>query len=157
MNNLKSQSNDHIVKCLIYIILSSFAQQFWSKKIKERLLNLKRKASRQERKKFEDQGGVVVKGKPGRKSKAQQQKYSVVPAIPEGETKETIDDMRKSLKELSKSGSSDRAKLKQLMDGTYCERRRAVLVDNIRVWELLKEYPPWKENKGQEVNILFLL
>lgn len=154
-SNTSQAERDHVAICLIkkYPFLSGSygaGHQYWSKKIKERLLNLKRKVSRAEKKKFQEQGVEIPKGKPGRKRKSKQgeQIYTAVPAIPEGETEETIEMVHQELKDLCKSGRGDLNKINQLMDATFPKRRRDILTKNLRVWDLLKQYPPLQEKKG---------
>jgi hypothetical protein len=72
--------------------------------------------------------------------------------MPEGDTPETIAEMQKELKELCKSGSSDRDKIRQLMESTFPQRRRDVLTLNVKVLDLVKQYPPLEERKGTEAS-----
>ena len=51
-----------------------------------------KKLVKDEKKRLEEEGIVVKKGKPGRKRK--QANYSTVPAIPKGEAEETIEEHR---------------------------------------------------------------
>jgi len=44
-----------------------------------------------------------------------------------------------------------------LMDATFPLRRREILTNNLRVWKLLKEYPPLENGNGNEVIKTFLV
>lgn len=94
---------------------------------------------------------ATVKGKPGRKK--QQSATSIVPAIPDGETAETPEEKKKLLQESCQESSSDLKLLRQLMNSTFPLRRREVLLTNVRVWKLLKEYPPLESSTGSEVSL----
>ena len=54
--------------------------QFWAKKIQERVLNVRRRAARNENGKYLDEGIVILKCKPGRKKT--KVKYTL-PSLPE--------------------------------------------------------------------------
>lgn len=74
---------DYIAISLIrqYPFLSEYigpGYKFWSKKIKDRLMNLRKKFLKDERKKLQEQGIQVPKTKTGRKRKAQQQELGDV-------------------------------------------------------------------------------
>lgn len=133
------------------ISLYLFLQQFWSMKINERILNVVRSSRRKERQNFQAQDIELPKSKPGRKRKSIEW-FLAVPAIPEGETVETLETQRGELGELCKSRrEQDKSKVKSLMSDTYPLRRQDVLTKNLRVWELLKQYPPLKDDKGIQV------
>jgi hypothetical protein len=63
--------------CLIHL------QQLWATKIEERVLNLRR-ASRNNKRKYLEEGIVIPKGKSGRK-RSRKQAMVALPSIPEGE------------------------------------------------------------------------
>ena len=118
-----------------------YEQQFWAKKIEDRILNLRRRDARNERK---DDGVFLPKGKPGRKKK--ERKGETV-----GETPETIELQRKKLLAIHKKGVYDLKEVAVLMDNTFAQRRRDVLVNDTRVWKLLQDYPVLKDNRGTQV------
>jgi hypothetical protein len=122
----------------------------WAKKIEERILNVKRRASRNERKQLKEQGVLVPKGKAGRKKKSPT--TTAVPEMPEGETVESLEVQQKELQQLSKKTPPDLHKIRELMDSTFPKRRMEVLKDDVRVWKLLINYPPLKEYKGNEAS-----
>jgi hypothetical protein len=130
-------------------------QQIWANKIEERVLNLRRRASRNNKRKCLEEGVVIPKGKPGRKRSKKQATVSF-PSIPERETEETIKAQKKLLVEMFNNGSQDLTKVKVLMDNTFPQRRREVLISNVRVWKLLNEYPFFKNGKGVEVSCLLI-
>ena len=116
-----------------------------------RIHNINKKANKGAKKllyQLDDDDAVKVKC--GRKKV--QSPASTIPAIPDGETDDTLDEQKKELKELCSRGSPDLRKVKQLMDATFPIRRKSILTDNMRVWELLKDYPPLEFNSGSEVN-----
>ena len=125
-------------------------QQFWAKKNQERVLNLRRRSARNEKRKFLDEGIVIPKGKPGRK-KTKVAVVDVLPPFPDGETDETLEEQRKQLVQLYNHGSQDLRKVKVLMDNTFPKRRRDVVEHNTRVWKILHDYPFLKNAKGIEV------
>ena len=43
------------------------------------------------------------------------------------------------------------------MDTTFPFRRRDVLLNNVRVWKLLKEYPPLENGNGSEVSVSLVM
>lgn len=98
---------------------------------------------------LEAKGIVVPKGKPGRKKK--QGKNISVPAIPDGETNETLEIQRQTLVEMFRKCTHDPVQVKVLMDNTYPKRRRDILLENTRVWKLLQDYPFLKDDKGIQV------
>lgn len=124
-------------------------QQFWAKKIQERVLNLRRRSARNEKRKFLEEGIVIPKGKPGRKKT---KIVSTLPSFPEGETEETLEEQRKQLVQMSNQGSQDLTRIKVLMDNTFAKRRRDVLLNDTRVWMIVRDYPFLKNSKGVEVN-----
>lgn len=91
----------------------------------------------------------MPKGKPGRKKK--ERKGDALPAIPDGETPETIESQRRKLVAIHNNGVYDLKQVAMLMDNTFTQRRRDVLVNNTRVWKLLQDYPVLKDNKGIQV------
>ena len=119
----------------------------WAKKIQERLLNVRKRSARHEKKKLVDTNSEkVTKGKPGRKKKIT--KKSAIPAILHGETEETMESQRLQMVDVFQRGTCDLTQVKLLMDNTFPMRRRDVLVNNTRVWEMLKNYPLLKDDKG---------
>lgn len=125
-------------------------QQIWVKKIQDRVLNMRRRSARNEKRRFLEEGVVIPKGKPGRKKTKKDNQISL-PSIPDGETEETLENQRKQLVEMFNQGSHDLVKIKVLMDNTFPQRRRDVLVSNTRVWKLLHDYPFLKNARGVEV------
>ena len=93
----------------------------------------------------------MPKGKPGRKKK--ERKADALPDIPDGETPETIELQRKKLLAIHNNGVYDLKQVAILMENTFAQRRRDVLVNNTRVWKLLQDYPILKDNKGIQVFI----
>ncbi len=130
-------------------------QQIWANKIADRVLNLRRRAARNDKRKYLEEGVVIPKGKPGRKRSKKESTVSL-PSIPEGETEATIEAQRKQLLEMFNAGSQDLTKVHVLMDNTFAQRRREVLVSNTRVWKLLNDYPFFKNCKGVEVSFLLI-
>lgn len=126
-----------------------YEQQFWAKKIEDRILNLRRRDARNERKRMQDDGVVLPKGKPERKKK--ERKGDALPDIPVGETPETIELQRKKLLAIHNKGVYDLKQVAVLMDNTFAQRRRDVLVNDTRVWKLLQDYPVLKDNRGTQV------
>lgn len=124
-------------------------QQFWAKKIQERVLNLRRRLARNEKRKFLEEGIVIPKGKPGRKKT---KIVSTLPIYPDGETEETLEEQRKQLAQMFDQGSQDLARIKVLMDNTFARRRRDVLLNDTRVWMIVRDYPFLKNGKGVEVS-----
>lgn len=49
-------------------------------------------------------------------------------------------------------GSQDLARIKVLMDNTFARRRRDVLLNDTRVWMIVRDYPFLKNGKGVEVS-----
>ena len=103
-------------------------------------------------KKFHQQEGLEVpKGKPGQKKKATHPS-AVIPAIPEGVTEETYAERRKRINdEWSKKSNKDYNLIKGLMGDTYPMRRREILTKNLRVWEILDQFPIFASKSGSEV------
>lgn len=126
-------------------------QQVWVAKIQERILNLRRRAARHEKRKFLEEGVVIPKGKSGRK-KAKKDKRVELPSLPEGETDETLEVQRIQLVQMFNEGSKDLTRVKVLMDNTFPKRRRDVLLTHARVWKLVKDYPFLKQ--GNEVSFV---
>ena len=122
-------------------------QQFWAKKIQESVLNLRRRAARNEKRKYLDEGIVIPKGKPGRKKTK-----TTLPSLPEGETEETLEEQRRKLIHLFNNGSQDFQKVKVLMDNTFTKRRQDVIINDARVWKIIRDYPFLKNAKGVEVS-----
>ena len=135
------------IKICIHIlhVISFTLQQHWAKKIGERLPNIRRRISRNERKTH----GVVTKGRPGRKKK---NVHVIVPSIPDGETVETLETQKKELIEMYRKGSNQLSKVEVLMDNTFPIRRQTVLVEDTRVWQLLQQYPFFRDDKGVQVS-----
>ena len=94
---------------------------------------------------MQDDGIVLPKGKPGRKKK--ERKGDAFPDIPDGETPETIELQRKTLLAIHNKG----VYVAILMNNTFAQRRRDVLVNDTRVWKLLQDYPVLKDNKRIQV------
>ena len=119
--------------------------------MKDRFENLNKKKNK-EMKKFHQQEGLEVpKGKPGRKKKATHPS-AVIPAIPEGVTEETYAEQRKRINdEWSKKSNKDYNLIKGLMGDTYPMRRREILTKNLRVWEILDQFPIFASKSGSEV------
>lgn len=130
----------------IYIL-----QQVWAKKIEERILNVKRKASRNKRKEMELSGIEVVKQKPGRKSRTGK-KMVEVPAFPLEETEASLEEHHKELEALTKTKPFHVHRARQLMELTYPLRRREIVINNSHVWQIMKQYPCLAENRGAEVS-----
>lgn len=97
---------------------------------------------------------VIPKGKPGRKKRKAQ--TTALPSIPEGETEETLEAQQKVLVGMWRDGKHDLPRVKALMDNTFAKRRREVLINNLRVWQLLNKYPFLKDCKGVEVSCLLM-
>lgn len=112
------------------------------------MLNLRRRAARNDRKRYQEDGVVLPKGKPGRKKAV---KGVIIPAIPDGETEETIETQRKELVEMHKNGTRDLLRIRMLMDNTFAKRRRDVLINSTRVWQLLQQYPCLKNGTGTQI------
>ncbi|CAB3998229.1 Hypothetical predicted protein [Paramuricea clavata] len=123
--------------------------QFWANKIKDRLLNITRKSSRENKKMIESTGQQYQKAKPGRKRKSDEALN--LPEMPEGETDETIQEHLTSLQAFCKTGKQDVLLVRQLMDVTFPKRRRDIIENNERVWKVVKDYPPLTKGKGNEV------
>jgi len=116
-----------------------------------RIHNINKKANKGAKKLlYQSDDDAVVKVKCGRKKV--QSPMSTIPAIPDGETDDSLNEQKKELKELCLRGSPDLRKVKHLMDTTFPIRRKSILTANMRVWELLKDYPPLEFNSGSEVN-----
>ena len=113
------------------------------------MLNLRRRSARNEKRKLLAEGIVVPKGKPGRK------KTKIAPALPqfpEGETEETLNEQRKQLVKMCSQGSQDLVRVKALMDNAFAKRRKDIILNDTRVWMILRDYPVLKNGKGVEVN-----
>ena len=110
------------------------------------------KKKNKEMKKFHRQEGVEVpKREPGQKKKATHPS-AVIPAIPEGVTEDTYTDQRKrTTDEWSKKSNKDYNLIKDLMNDTYPMRRREILTKNLRVWEILDQFPNFASKSGGEV------
>ena len=114
--------------------------------------NIKKKPNKGAKKLlYQSDDDTVVKVKCGRKRA--QSPTTIIPAIPDGETDDTLDEQKKELQELCSRGSPDVRKVRHLMDTTIPIRRERVVTENVRVWELVKEYLPLEFNSGSEVNI----
>jgi hypothetical protein len=101
-----------------------------------------------------EDGVKVPKGKPGRKRNIA--KHMEIPAIPDGESVATLQFQQKDLKEACETGQKDLQYQRQMMDNTFPLRRREVVLEDVRVWKLLKEYPPLAEGQGNEASIPLL-
>ncbi|XP_046864437.1 uncharacterized protein LOC124458470 [Xenia sp. Carnegie-2017] len=123
--------------------------QLWANKIADRVLSLRRRASQAQKRKRLEEGVLIPKGKPGRKSK--KSACNSLPSLPEGETKAAIVIQQKQLVEMFNIGSQDLSKINVLMNNTFAHRRRDILVNNTRVWKLLHDYPFFKHTKGVEL------
>ena len=108
---------------------------------------MRRRAARNEKRKYLDEGIVIPKGKPGRKKTK-----ATLPSLPEGETEETSEEQRKKLIHLFNNGSQDFQKVKVLMDNTFAKRRQDVIKNDARVWKIVRDYPFLKNAKGVEVS-----
>ena len=116
-----------------------------------RIHNTKKKATKGAKKLlYQSDDDAVVEVKCGRKKA--QSPTSTIPAIPDGETDDTLHEQKKELKELCSRGSPDLRKVKHLMDTTFPIGRKSIITENKRVWELGKDYPPLEFNSGSEVN-----
>lgn len=115
-----------------------------------RVANLNKRANSQAKKKlYQEVGEVQPKGKPGRKKKAGLS--AVIPGIPEGETEDTIQEAIVQLKACKKD-NPDLVQIRQLIDNTFCLRRRYVLSGSSEfIPNVLKEYSPLKDPRGTEV------
>ncbi|XP_028408234.1 uncharacterized protein LOC114530819 [Dendronephthya gigantea] len=153
-NNTSSHERNHVALLLVQkypFLKGSFGtgHQFWAKKIEHRILSHRRRDARNERKRLQEHGVVLPKGKPGRKKK--KRKEDPLPTIPDGETPETMESQRKKLLAIHSNGVYDLKQVAMLMDNTFAQRRREVLVNDTRVWKLLQDYPGLKDNKGIQV------
>ena len=118
--------------------------------------NLNKRASKARKELYQAEGEPVpLKGKPGRKKK--QLAATIAPTLPDGQTSEALEEQKKQIVECCQEGSPDLRLVHQLMDSTFPLRRREVLLNNARVWELLKEYPPLGNSIGTEVSLPTLL
>lgn len=105
---------------------------------------MRKRSARHEKRKFQEQGVPVSKGKPGCKKVSS--KKPIIRIIPDGETEETLENQRKKLVEMYRKGTQDLSQVKLLMDNTFSKRRRDVLLG--RVWKVLQDYPFLKDDKG---------
>ena len=112
---------------------------------------------RRKRLSLQEQGISVPKGKPGRKKA--EKLSAVVPAVPEGESEDTLRELQQELLQLCKKGQPNAANIKTLMEATFPLRRKATLTSNLRVWEVLKAYPPLggNNNNGARVSDIVLI
>ena len=116
------------------------------------MANLNKWANKARKEPYQIEGEPVPsKGKPGRKKK--QSAATIVPALPDGETSEALEEQKKQIVACCQEGSPDLHLVYQLMDTTFPLRRREVLLNNARVWELRKEYPPLGNSTGTEVSL----
>ena len=116
-----------------------------------RIHNINKKAKKGAKKLlYQSDDDAIAKVKCRRK-KAQSPTTTII-AIPDGETGNTLDEQEKGVKRAVLQGSPDLRKVKHLMDTTFPIRRKSILTENMRVWELVKEYPPLEFNYGGEVN-----
>jgi len=127
--------------------------QIWSKKIMNRMANLNKRANKQGKQLFQSEGepatSSAAKGKPGRKK--QVLAANIIPGIPDGETVDTLQDQKQQIQQKCREGSPDLSTIRMLMDATFPLRRREILTNNLRVWKLLKEYPPLENGNGNEI------
>ncbi|XP_046861837.1 uncharacterized protein LOC124455172 isoform X2 [Xenia sp. Carnegie-2017] len=105
--------------------------QLWANKIADRVLNLRRRASQAQKRKRLEEGVLIPKGKPGRKSK--KSACNSLPSLPEGETEAAIVIQQKQLVEMFNIGSQDLSKINVLMNNTFAHRRRDILVNNTKL------------------------
>ena len=116
-----------------------------------RIHNINKKAKKGAKKLlYQSDDDAIVKVKCRRKKA--QSPTTIITAIPDWETGETLDEQKKGVKRAVLQGSPDLRKVKHLMDTTFPIRRKSILRENMRVWELVKEYPPLEFNYGGEVN-----
>jgi len=80
---------------------------------------------------------AIVKVKRGRKKA--QSPTTTIAAIPDVETGDTLDEQKKGVKTAVFKGSPDLRKVNHLMDTTFPIRRKSILTENMRVWELVNE------------------
>ena len=130
-------------------------QQVWVTKIQERVLNLRRRAAKHEKRKLLEEGVVVPKGKAGRK-KMKQEEREELPMLPEGETEKTLEAHRNQLVQMFNEGSKDLTKVKVLMENTFPKRRKDVVVNHTRVWKLVKDYP-YLKHSSEVSSLKFIL
>lgn len=125
-------------------------QSFWAKEIKDRFGNINKKRNREIKKRLQQEGVSVPKGKPGRKKKAGHP-AAVIPGIPEGVTDDTYQQQKQTMVSEWKKARKDQNLIRELMASTFPMRRREILTENIRVWKLLQEFPIFGSNSGSEV------
>lgn len=94
---------------------------------------------------------VVVEVKCGRKKV--QFLIVIILVILDGEIDDILYEQKKELKELCLRGLFDLRKVKYLMDIMFFIRRKSILIENMRVWEFVKDYLLFEFNFGSEVNV----
>ena len=118
--------------------------------MKDRFENLNKKKNKEMRKIYQQEGLEVPKGKPGRKKKAPHPS-AVIPAIPEGVTEDTYGEQKRRISEEWKKSKKDYNLLRDLMATTFPMRRREILTKNLRVWQIMKDFPNFGSSSGNEV------
>ena len=99
----------------------------------------------------QQEGLEVEKGKPGRKKKAPHLS-DVIPAIPEGVTEDTYQEEKKRLGvEWKKPKNKNYNLLRDVMVSTFPMRRWEILTKNLRVWEIMDDFPNFGSSSGNEV------
>ena len=123
------------------------------------MANLNKRANKQGKQLFQSEGepatSSAAKGKPGRKK--QVLAANIIPGIPDSETVDTLQDQNQQIQQKCCKGSPDLSTIRMLMDATFPLRRREILTNNLRVWKLLKEYPPLENGNGNEVRLSLFL
>ncbi|EDO40777.1 predicted protein [Nematostella vectensis] len=120
--------------------------EVWAKKMEERIFNVRRKAARNERKKLKEEGIVVPKAKPGRKKMAAEAAIMLTE-----EALEALEELRVELVKVVQNKPVDVCRQKDLMDATFPLRRRAVLKEDMEVWEVVRNYPCLQDPAGIEL------
>lgn len=124
----------------------------WAEKINERIWNLKRLASRNEKKRLKEEGVVVPQGQPGRKAK--KSSSSELPPTIEGETRDTLESQRLELQKVWKTSPRVAQQIRTLMEKTFPLRRSFILKEDVLLWRILQDYPAFQDAKGNEVYVL---
>ena len=120
---------------------------------------MRRRSARNEKRKLEESGAAPIpKAKPGRKkTKASSKSAATIPIIPEGETEETLEYQRQQLVDMHRNGDEDMSKVNQMMESTYPLRRRKLLLEHTRAWQLLQDYPWFKDCRGHQVSLSIVI
>ena len=109
------------------------------------------KKNKEMRKKYQQEGLEVQKGKPGRKKKAPQPS-AVIPAIPKGTTEHTYGEQKRTISVEWKKSKKHYNLLWDLMTSTFPMRRREILTKNLlRVWQIMEDFPNFGSSSGNEV------